>query len=95
VLQFAITWTSVRSRVISKLVKTQPILLLKDGVFQENAMKVVRVTQDEVRSAVRQQGLGGLEEVSAVIMETDGSLSVISKDKRGSSSALDGVSGVS
>lgn len=91
--QFAITWLSVRSRAISKLVKTQPTLLLQDGAFIEDAMKSVRVTKDEVRAAVRQQGLGGLEGVSAVVMETDGNLSVISKDKRGSSSALEGISG--
>lgn len=91
--QFAITWLSVRSRTVSKLVKTSPTLLLQDGVFREEAMRSVRVTQDEVRSAVRQQGLGGLEDVGAVIMETDGSLAVISRQRLGTASALAGIPG--
>lgn len=93
-LQFFITWFSVRSRAIDKIVKTQPTLLFQDGGFMRDAMKTVRVTEDEIRGAVRQHGLGGVEQVAAVVMETDGSLSVISVLKRGSFDALEGVADV-
>ena len=39
------------------------------------------------------QGSGGLEQIAAVVLETDGSLSVIPRDKMGSGSALDAVKG--
>jgi uncharacterized membrane protein YcaP (DUF421 family) len=92
-LQFVMTWLSVRSKKIGDIVKTRPTVLLKNGRFLHSAMKVVRVTEDEIRAAVRQQGKGGLELVAAVVMETDGSLSVIGHDDRNSFSALAGVSG--
>lgn len=92
-LQFVITWLSVRSTTVNSVIKTSPTLLLKDGRMLDDAMKRVRITKDEIRTAVRQQGMGGLDKVAAVVLETDGSLSVIPSEKLGSGSALDGVSG--
>jgi uncharacterized membrane protein YcaP (DUF421 family) len=93
ILQFLITWLAVRSRKISKIIKTQPSLLLRNGRFLSESMKRVRVTEDEIRAAVRQHGFASLEDVAAVIMETDASLSVIRRDDRHSCSALEGVAG--
>jgi len=87
-LQFIITRLSVRSHSISEFVKTAPTILFENGQFHHIAMKRVRVTPDEVRSAARRQGIGGLEEIAAVVMETGGSLSVISNAQHGSGSAL-------
>lgn len=92
-LQFGITWLSVRSAAINGVVKTNPTLLMKDGHFLHAAMMVVRVTEEEIRATVRQHGLGGVEQVAAVVLEADGSLSVISTRLGGSLDALDGVSG--
>jgi uncharacterized membrane protein YcaP (DUF421 family) len=92
-LQFLITWMSIRSQAVRRTVKTEPTLLLRDGEFLHDALARVRVTEEEVRGAVRQHGLGGLEQVAAVIMETDGSLSVIPKSSAGSLSALNRVVG--
>jgi uncharacterized membrane protein YcaP (DUF421 family) len=38
-LQFIITWLSVRSKVINRLVKSEPRLLFHRGVFFRSAMK--------------------------------------------------------
>lgn len=92
-LQYIVTWLSVRSATISGIVKTRPALLLQDGRFLHDVMKSARVTEDEIRGAVRQHGLGGVEQVAAVVLETDGSLSVISMHLRGSLDALDGIGG--
>lgn len=56
-------------------------------------MRRVRITSDEIRTAVRQKGMGGLDQVAAVILETDGRPSVIGAGRLGSGSAMDGVRG--
>lgn len=94
-LQYLVTWLQVRSSLVNRTVKTSPTLLLKDGRFLEKAMNAVRVTEDEIRGAVRQHGFGGVEQVAAVVMETDGSLSVVGSQNRGSLDALHGVEDVS
>ena len=87
VLQLIITWCSVRSHFINDLVKTAPTILLLDGRLRTDALKRVRVTGDDVMAAVRQQGQGSLENIDAVILESDGSLSVISANQAGNRSA--------
>lgn len=90
-LQFAVTWLSVRSGLVSNVVKTRPTVLMLDGQFLHDAMKLVRVTENEICAAVRQCGIGGVEQVAVVIMEADGSLSVIKVQSRGSGDAIRGV----
>lgn len=92
-LQFLITWLSVRSEFVRKLVKAEPRLLLHRGEFLPEAMRSERVTAEEVRAAVRVGGFLSLDEVEAVILETDASLSVVGQSKQANASALDGVHG--
>lgn len=89
-LQFGVTWLSVRSPTVAGLVKAEPTLLLYRGDFLHHGMHRARVTEGEVRAVVREQGIGSLDEVEAVVMETDGSLSVV-KRVSGQPSALAGL----
>ncbi|CAN5610158.1 DUF421 domain-containing protein [soil metagenome] len=76
-LQFAVTFLSVRSPGFRDLIKGQPRLLFYRGSFLGAALKSERVTEDEVLAALRAQGHGGLASVEAVVLETDGTLSVV------------------
>ena len=86
-LQFVITWFSVRSPTVNRLVKSEPTLLLHRGHVLHGAMRRVRVVEAEIRAAVRGQGIASLEEVEAIVLETDGSFSVVAASDR-SPSAL-------
>lgn len=76
-LQYVVAWLSVRSERVSQLVKSEPTLLLRDGRFLPEALKKQRVTSDEVLAALRSSGVDNPNGAAAVILETDGSLSVI------------------
>lgn len=76
-LQLVITWLSVRSRRISSMVKAEPALLLFRGRLLDAALRRERVTRDELLAAVRASGRAGLEQVHAVVLESDGSLNII------------------
>jgi uncharacterized membrane protein YcaP (DUF421 family) len=76
--QYAIAWLSVRSQTVRGLVKSEPTLLLYRGALLDAALRGQRVTPEEVRAAVRAEGIAALESVYAVVLETDGSFSVIS-----------------
>ena len=75
--QFIITYLSVRSKRFRELVKGGPTLLYHKQHFLESSLKRARVTKEEIRAAVRASGQGSLEQVGAVVLETDGSLSVV------------------
>lgn len=89
-LQFLIAWSSVRVAQVRRLIKSEPALLFYKGQFIDHALKYERVTHDEVRAAVRSQGAGEMAAVDAVVLETDGSFSVI-KASAQSMTSLDGV----
>lgn len=94
VLQLAVSWSVVHSRLVGKAVRKQPVLLLRDGAMREGALEHSRMTPEDVRSAIRKQGIGAIDAVAAVVLETDGTLSVISHDRSGSRSALEGIEGI-
>ena len=86
-LQFVVAWSSLRSRTIEGIAKSSPRILLSDGELQQAAMRQERVTEEEVRAAVRGAGHGDLAAVAAVVLETDGSLSVIGQAQAGARTA--------
>lgn len=79
VAQFAVTYASVRSRGFAKAVRSEPSLLARDGAFCSRAMRRERISEDEALSAVRAQGATGIDGVDCLVLESDGSLSVILK----------------
>ena len=92
-LQFIITWLSVRSDTVSRLVKAEPRLLFHRGEFLQRAMKTERVNKGEILQAIRSQGFSNLERVEAVVLETDGSFSVLQSTEKSRIAVLSNVSG--
>ncbi|WP_410218014.1 DUF421 domain-containing protein [Paracoccus sp. (in: a-proteobacteria)] len=86
VLQYAVTALSVRSHRFSRFVRSEPTLLLRNGEPLTQAMRNARVTKAELETVVRTEGQRGLEDIEAVILESDGSFSVIDgkQTKKGS-----------
>ncbi len=92
-LQLVVTWTSVRMRWLRRILTGEPQLLLYRGEFMPASLRKARVTKDEVRSAVRSSGILALEGVEAVVLETDGSLSVVQRSSEAGPSSLENVQG--
>jgi uncharacterized membrane protein YcaP (DUF421 family) len=81
-LQYAVARLSVLSNGFAHLVRSEPRLLLEGGRFLEDSLRRERVTRGEVLSALRAAGIGRIEEAAAVVLETDGTLSVIPLGKQ-------------
>lgn len=87
-MQYSFTWLAVRSSFFSKLIRSAPQLLYYDGQFLRHAMKTTRVLEVEILQAARSKGLQSLTEAEAVVLETDGSISVIKKSEAVNQSTL-------
>ncbi|SNY25553.1 DUF421 domain-containing protein [Paractinoplanes atraurantiacus] len=90
VLQLSATWLSIWSGLVRRLLKSEPTVLVRDGVMLHGAMRAQRVTDGEIRQSVRSRGIGDLSEVAAVVLETDGSFSVIPASQAGRLTTLPG-----
>jgi uncharacterized membrane protein YcaP (DUF421 family) len=76
-LQYAIARLSVRSPRFQSFVKAEASLLLHRGRFLERAMRAERMTREEILAALRASGAAEVGEIAAVVLETDGTISVI------------------
>lgn len=69
-----ISMASIRFR---SLACGEPTLIIRDGVFQQSAMRRSRLTLDEVLEELRGQGIASLADVKYAVLETSGQLSVL------------------
>ena len=77
VCQWVVTKLSAIFPAFYDLVAASPALLFHAGRFLDDKLVKERVTKDEVLSAVRAAGVKDLSEVSAVVLEPDGTLTVL------------------
>lgn len=78
-MQYVISWLSIRSNSIKKIIKNEPSLVYYNGEFLKDSMKHSRVAKGEIEQSVRNQGHASMEQIEAVVLETDGSFSIIRK----------------
>ncbi|HYH19859.1 MAG TPA: YetF domain-containing protein [Azospirillum sp.] len=90
-LQYVITWLSVRSPRFQAMIKDEPTLIVRHGRFLESALKAQRMTREEVLAAMRASGVPDIETVAAVVLETDGSVSILTDAGGGRAEALSNV----
>jgi len=58
---------------------------VRDGTYLMEAMRAQRVTKEEVEAALRENGTSNVSQADCVVLETDGSLSVIQTHDKASS----------
>ncbi len=63
----------------ARLVGGRPIVLIRDGVLDQRAMKKLRLSVEDVTGALRQQGVFDPETVQCAVVETGGTISLCLK----------------
>ncbi len=87
-LQFAVAAATTFLPASRSVLTARPTEVLREGRMLEDELSRQRLTEGEVRQAIRASGIGGVGAVGSVIIESDGTLSVIPKDKMGDGTAL-------
>jgi uncharacterized membrane protein YcaP (DUF421 family) len=80
VAQYLVARLQVHHRGFRRLIKSEPTLLLRRGEWRDDAMRRERVTREDVLAVLRENGLASVRDAEAVVLETDGSLSVITDE---------------
>lgn len=62
------------------LVQNTPVLLMKDGVILQDALRATRVSEEDLIAKLREANALDLSSVRAVVLETTGSISVLHGD---------------
>lgn len=80
---FLVKWllsiVRLKSDAARKLVQNKPVLLMENGQFLDSAMSAARVSRASIIEKLRSANVARQEEVKAVVLETTGDISVMSK----------------
>lgn len=93
-LQFIITKLMFAFPIWKRLVRSEPRILLYKGEFILENMRKERIVKSEILAAAREKGFAEMQDIYAVVMETDASLSVIKKKENSIESTLEDVVGI-
>ena len=66
-----------RSRRLRKAVEGEPRLLVREGHLLQRALREEGVDPEDVRAAIRRNGLERIDQVRIAVLETDGSISIV------------------
>ena len=64
---------------VHRILTPEPTVLVEDGKPNSKAMEVEGINEDEILMALREHGFAELDEVRLVMLESDGSISVVGK----------------
>ncbi len=82
VLQLIVAWVEIRYPMFHKVVTSKPTILFYRGEFIEDKMQRERVEHGDILAVIRRKGILDLNAVEAVVLETDGSFSVLSRPEK-------------
>jgi uncharacterized membrane protein YcaP (DUF421 family) len=87
-IQVVLAKIAAYSPTAERIINGSPTLLLSNGQFLDHALKKERITREEVRAAIREEGVKRVEDVDAVVLENDGTLTVAWKSRGPGESSL-------
>jgi uncharacterized membrane protein YcaP (DUF421 family) len=90
-LQWLVALLRERSPRVHSLVDVEAALLYHHGKVNEPALRRHRLELSDLHSAVRENGMGSLDQAEAVVLQSDGTFAVISPQQVGDGSALSAV----
>jgi uncharacterized membrane protein YcaP (DUF421 family) len=79
---YAIDWLGYKVPFIQTLVHPPPLPLVENGRLNRKNMRTELITEDELMTQLREQGVSDLSEVKKACMEGDGHISVITVEEK-------------
>jgi uncharacterized membrane protein YcaP (DUF421 family) len=74
-----IDWLTYRFSSLQKILEPPPLLLIEDGRVLWRHLRQEMVSEDELRSKLREHGVSDYGQVQKAYMESDGEISVLKK----------------
>lgn len=79
---YVLNWLGYHFPKFQQLIHPKPYPLILHGEIQQRNLRKELITYDELISQLRKQGVTKVEEVQEAYIEGDGSISVVTKDRR-------------
>src|SRR3954467_6884005 len=80
-LNGVIGWMTFHSKPLERLIEGRPVILVHNGHVNRRAMRLTQMTMHELESALRCAGCCGPEEVRYAVLENNGEVAVVPRNK--------------
>ena len=80
-LNWLVAFATSRSRKMEKVVEGVPVVLARRGKLYRDVLRRELVSEDDFKEALRMNNVADAEEVELALLETNGSISVVPKNK--------------
>lgn len=80
VLNYLIKIINFKSKIFSKVLEGEPVMLVYKGFVKHKNLQNQKITMEELEAVAREHGLKTLKNAELIMLEKDGGISVISKE---------------
>ncbi|WP_026953491.1 DUF421 domain-containing protein [Algoriphagus vanfongensis] len=87
-MQFLFTFLSVRIKGFRSIIADKPVIVFYRGKFLDQEMDKQRLSKEEVFNVCRLKGFSSLDQVSLIVLESTGDLSIIENYRKGEVDAV-------
>lgn len=77
-----VSYLMLKNTKIRQLICGKPVIIINDGKIQQDSLKYLRLSVEDLFEQLRQLDVFALEDVSFAIMETNGQMSVLKKSEK-------------
>lgn len=78
-LDVVVSYITLKSRNMRRIISGKPRVIISNGEIDQQALRDLRYTIDDVCASLRAQGIFDLSQVQYAVVETTGSISVLQK----------------
>lgn len=89
ILEIIISVAAMKNMTIRRLMSGQSVVVIKNGVIDQSAMRKVRMTILDLVELLRGQDVFNIEDVAFAVLEVNGDLSVLLKSQKQTVTASD------
>lgn len=80
ILNFIMKFLFFKSKSVSKFFQGEPVMLVHDGEIIQSNLDKEKITLAELETAAREHGVASLDEVNLAVLETDGTISILTSN---------------
>lgn len=77
VVHYSIVWGRRKFKRFGRAVDGTPLILMEKGTWRTEVLSKMRIQDDDVMAAARDQGLSSLDQIQYAILERNGEISII------------------
>ena len=72
-----VSYITLKSAKLRVIIDGQPVILIKNGRFQESSLKSTKMSIEDITMMLREQSIFSIKEIDYAILEPNGKLSVL------------------